>query len=83
MSKMNATMVMKAAIPEMQLEQQVMDISRTCANSPNTAEIAAAMRATTCKKSAYVIHFTTTSGTCANRILFCSRAFGSMELMMD
>lgn len=63
---MNATSATAAANPETQVLQHVIDISRTWAKRPNKADIAARTRATRCRTSAYVIHFTTTVGIWAN-----------------
>jgi hypothetical protein len=50
MSKMNAMNATAAANPEMRELQHVMDISRTWARRPKTAEAAERIRATMCKK---------------------------------
>jgi hypothetical protein len=76
-SNMNAIKAIAAAKPEMQVEQQAMDISRTWASSPNTAEMAERMRATTWRKSAYVSHLTTTSG------IFIGKSFPTRALMSE
>jgi len=79
-SKMKATKATEAAIPEIHVEQYAMDISLTCARRPNTVDTAAAIKAMTCRKRAYVSHFTTTWGICANLMLSPSNAFGSYEI---
>ena len=61
-SNIKAMKVMEAPRPEKQMLQHVIDISRTWARRPKRADIAAATRATTWIKRAYVSHFTATSG---------------------
>jgi hypothetical protein len=51
-SKMNASRVMTAPRPEMQVEKQDMENSLTWARRPKRAEMEARMRATTCRKRA-------------------------------
>lgn len=74
-SKMKARRAMAAENPETQVLQHAIDISLTCASSPNTAEMAARMRAIACRKRAYVIHLTTTLGICMGSL------FPTMPLM--
>jgi hypothetical protein len=77
-SKINARSTTVAAKPAMQEEQQVIAISRTCASSPNTEDIAAKPRPTICRTSTYVIHLTTTCGISMFAGKFrLRRAFGS------
>ena len=61
-SKMKAIIATAAAKPDTQVLQHVMDISRTCARRPNTADPAAKTRATMWRTRQYVIHLTTTLG---------------------
>lgn len=62
MSKMKAIIATAAAKPDIQVLQHVMDISRTCARRPKTADPAAKTSATMWRTRQYVIHLTTTLG---------------------
>lgn len=76
MSKMKAIIATAAAKPDMQVLQHVMDISRICARRPKTADPAAKTSATMWRTRQYVIHLTTTLGSCILE-LFPSRALMS------